>query len=124
MVAGFLAMVDSGHDYETALNFASACGSATAASKALAKRETIDRLYLALGKVLDKHADEIAEALERAKQTRIEKISYRVILSLPYYSSGSTLIYLHKPKRKCVQAAGRLAVGPTAPEGTDPHDWR
>ena len=73
MVAGFLAMVDSGHDYETALNFASACGSATAASKALAKRETIDRLYLALGKVLDKHADEIAEALERAKQTGIEK---------------------------------------------------
>lgn len=45
MVAGFIAMVSAGADYEDALRFASACGTATAASKGIAKRATIDRVY-------------------------------------------------------------------------------
>ena len=45
MVAGFLAKLDQGATFGEALRFASACGSATAASKGLAKRETIMRLY-------------------------------------------------------------------------------
>lgn len=50
MVAGFLAQVTRGVDYETALIFASACGTATAASKGIAKRSTIDRVVAALYK--------------------------------------------------------------------------
>ena len=50
MVAGFLAQVTRGVDYETALIFASACGTATAASKGIAKRTTIDRVVGALYK--------------------------------------------------------------------------
>ena len=50
MVAGFLAQVTRGVDYETALIFASACGTATAASKGIAKRATIDRVVAALYK--------------------------------------------------------------------------
>ena len=50
MVAGFLAMVTQGEDYETALTFASACGTATAASNGIAKRATIDRVVTALYK--------------------------------------------------------------------------
>jgi 1-phosphofructokinase len=48
MVAGFLSAVDSGMTYGEALRFASACGSATASSKGLARRATIDRLYAKL----------------------------------------------------------------------------
>ena len=66
MVAGFVAKTGAGADYETALNFASACGSATASSKGLADRMKIDKLYSALGGVLEKHRDEIQAALERA----------------------------------------------------------
>lgn len=50
MVAGFIAMVSAGADYEDALRFASACGTATAASKGIAKRATIDRVY---GRLID-----------------------------------------------------------------------
>ena len=50
MVGGFLAQVTRGVDYETALIFASACGTATAASKGIAKRSTIDRVVAALYK--------------------------------------------------------------------------
>ena len=50
MVGGFLAQVTRGVDYETALIFASACGTATAASKGIAKRSTIDRVVGALYK--------------------------------------------------------------------------
>lgn len=45
MVAGFLAAVDRDMDYADALNFAVACGSATAASSGLAKAGTIERFY-------------------------------------------------------------------------------
>lgn len=50
MVAGFLSQVTRGVDYETALIFASACGTATAASKGIAKRATVDRVVTALYK--------------------------------------------------------------------------
>lgn len=50
MVAGFLAQVTRGVDYDTALVFASACGTATAASRGIAKREKIDRVVTALYK--------------------------------------------------------------------------
>ena len=50
MVGGFLAQVTRGVDYETALIFASACGTATAASKGIARRSTIDRVVAALYK--------------------------------------------------------------------------
>ena len=54
MVAGFLSKVIDGADYDTALHFASACGSATASSKGLAKRATIDKLYAKLQEVESK----------------------------------------------------------------------
>ena len=50
MVGGFLAKTTQGFDYETALIYASACGTATAASKGIAKRTTIDRVVGALYK--------------------------------------------------------------------------
>lgn len=50
MVAGFLSQVVRGADYDTALVFASACGTATAASKGIAKREKIERVVAALYK--------------------------------------------------------------------------
>ena len=50
MVGGFLSQVSNGADYETALIFASACGTATAASKGIARRSTIDRVVAALYK--------------------------------------------------------------------------
>ena len=50
MVGGFLSQVTRGVDYETALIFASACGTATAASKGIARRVTIDRVVTALYK--------------------------------------------------------------------------
>jgi 1-phosphofructokinase len=52
MVGGFLAKVSQGEDYETALRFASACGSATAASNGIAKRETINKFYASLLRVI------------------------------------------------------------------------
>ncbi|MBQ9058326.1 MAG: 1-phosphofructokinase [Atopobiaceae bacterium] len=45
MVAGFLAKLEEGADYDTALNYASACGSATASSKGLATKARIEKLY-------------------------------------------------------------------------------
>lgn len=50
MVAGFIAKVLEGASYQDALVFASACGTATAGSKAIAKRATIDRVVAALNK--------------------------------------------------------------------------
>ncbi|MGN0054949.1 MAG: 1-phosphofructokinase [Atopobiaceae bacterium] len=50
MVAGFIAKVLEGASYQEALVFASACGTATAGSKAIAKRATIDRVVAALNK--------------------------------------------------------------------------
>jgi len=52
MVAGFVAKTDAGEDYETALRFASACGSATAASKGIAKYSTIMRVFNAQEKLI------------------------------------------------------------------------
>lgn len=52
MVAGFVAKTDAGEDYETALRFASACGSATAASKGIAKHSTIMRVFEAQEKLI------------------------------------------------------------------------
>lgn len=52
MVAGFVAKTDAGEDYETALRFASACGSATAASKGIAKHSTIMRVFEAQEKII------------------------------------------------------------------------
>ncbi len=52
MVAGFIAKTDAGVDYETALRFASACGTATAASKGIAKRATIERVVERLDKII------------------------------------------------------------------------
>lgn len=50
MVGGFLSMVTRGADYDTALVFASACGTATAASKGIAHRNKINRVVTALYK--------------------------------------------------------------------------
>ena len=54
MVAGFIAKVVEGASYEDALVFASACGTATAASKGIAKRATIDRVYGRLTEMMEK----------------------------------------------------------------------
>ena len=48
MVAGFLRALDKGMDYQDALSFAVACGSATAASQGLANRQTIERFFSAM----------------------------------------------------------------------------
>ncbi len=53
MVAGFIAKTDAGADYDSALRFASACGTATAASKGIAKRATIDRVVERLDKLIE-----------------------------------------------------------------------
>ena len=50
MVGGFLSMVTRGADYDTALVFASACGTATADSKGIAHRNKINRVVTALYK--------------------------------------------------------------------------
>lgn len=68
MVAGFLASLDAGRSYQDALNFASACGSATAASKGLAKRSTIDKFYEALTEIMDARAQESKEASKTSKK--------------------------------------------------------
>lgn len=52
MVGGFLSKITRGYDYDTSLIYASACGTATAASKGIAKRATIDRVVTALYKKL------------------------------------------------------------------------
>ena len=54
MVAGFVAKTQAGASYEEALRFASACGTATAASNGIAKRATIDRVYARLCKMIEK----------------------------------------------------------------------
>lgn len=68
MVAGFLAALDRGMSYGEALNFASACGSATAASNGLANRSTIERFYAALNHLLadekNKVGQEVVEVVE------------------------------------------------------------
>ena len=59
MVAGFLAKVDQGADYDTALRFASCCGSATAASRGLARKSTVERYFGLLEQLMhDKGLDE------------------------------------------------------------------
>lgn len=85
MVAGFLAQVTRGADYETALIFASACGTATAASRGIARRERVDRVLGALYKKMGRaipgtiardievnkaraEARDAAEAAERAER--------------------------------------------------------
>ena len=72
MVAGFVAKTGEGVDYETALHFASACGSATAASKGLADRAKIERLYASLGQRLAKHEKELKAACARAHATIVD----------------------------------------------------
>ena len=72
MVAGFLAKVTRGLDYENALIYASACGTATAASKGIAKRSTIDRVVTALYKKMGREmpasiADDIKNEKARAE---------------------------------------------------------
>ena len=54
MVAGFVAKVEEGASYEEALLFASACGTATACSKGIAKRYKIDRVVAALNRQMGK----------------------------------------------------------------------
>ena len=63
MVAGFLAMVSRGKDYETALRFATSCGSATAASKGLADREKIYHYFDLLQDVMEEHEEDIKRRL-------------------------------------------------------------
>lgn len=53
MVAGFVAKTQAGADYETSLRFASACGTATAASDGIAKRPMIDKVYADLCKIIE-----------------------------------------------------------------------
>ncbi len=53
MVAGFLAKVDQGADYATALRFASCCGSATSASRGLARRATVERYFKLLSRQME-----------------------------------------------------------------------
>ncbi len=72
MVAGFLAMVEKGESYEQALRFASTCGSATAASKGLASKEKIMRLYDDLNERMAKHEAELKERIEVARATIID----------------------------------------------------
>ncbi|EFL44265.1 1-phosphofructokinase [Fannyhessea vaginae PB189-T1-4] len=52
MVAGFVAKTQAGEDYESALRFASACGTATAASKGIATIDTITRVYKELEELI------------------------------------------------------------------------
>lgn len=75
MVAGFIAQVAKGADYDTALIYASACGTATAASKGIAKREKIDSVVRALYKKMGRPipgpiAREMEEDQIRARQQR------------------------------------------------------
>ncbi|MCH3968137.1 MAG: 1-phosphofructokinase [Atopobiaceae bacterium] len=77
MVGGFLAKATQGADYETALRFASACGSATAASSGIAKRSTIDKFSVSLNKRMKeeaaaKAADQKAPAKKPAAKTKAE----------------------------------------------------
>jgi len=72
MVAGFLAKVEEGASYEDALRFASACGSATAASKAIAKRSTIDRVSALLDKLTAEKAEKDAQAAKEAAEKGAE----------------------------------------------------
>ena len=67
MVAGFMAALDRGWSYGDALNFASACGSATAASNGLAKRATIDKFYAALVKLLEEEGEAEASMTAEAE---------------------------------------------------------
>lgn len=53
MVAGFVAKTQKGADYETSLRFASACGTATAASDGIARRPMIDKVYADLCKIIE-----------------------------------------------------------------------
>lgn len=62
MVAGFLAALDRNMSYGDALNFAVACGSATAASSGLATKETIDRFYATLQRM---HEDEAQQDTQK-----------------------------------------------------------
>ncbi|MBF0915768.1 MAG: 1-phosphofructokinase family hexose kinase [Atopobium sp.] len=69
MVAGFLAKTTAGYDYDTALIYASACGTATAASRGIAKRTTIDRVVTALYKKMGREMPaSIAEEIQLARQ--------------------------------------------------------
>ena len=70
---GFLAAIDGGADYDTALRFASCCGSATAASKDLAKRSAVDKLLVQLNARMEKwEADKAEEAEKAAKKAERE----------------------------------------------------
>lgn len=73
MVAGFLASLDAGKSYQDALNFASACGSATAASKGLAQRSTIDKFYDSLTKIMDEELAKKATASKEKKPVKEAK---------------------------------------------------
>ena len=73
MVAGFLASLDAGKSYQDALNFASACGSATAASKGLAQRSTIDKFYDSLTKIMDEELAKKATASKEKKPAKEAK---------------------------------------------------
>ena len=56
-------------DYDTALIYASACGTATAASKGIAKRSTIDRVVTALYKKMGREMPaSIAEEINMARK--------------------------------------------------------
>ncbi len=73
MVGGFLAQITRGADYETALIYASACGTATAASNGIAKRSKIDRVVAALYKKMGiAMPGTIARDIELNKQREAE----------------------------------------------------
>ena len=78
MVAGFLASTTRGFDYETSLIYAGACGTATAASKGIAKRATIDRVVTALYKKMGREmpaaiADQIKANAVRQEANAIKQ---------------------------------------------------
>ena len=78
MVAGFLASTTRGFDYETSLIYAGACGTATAASKGIAKRATIDRVVTALYKKMGREmpaaiADQIKANAVRKEANAIKQ---------------------------------------------------
>jgi len=54
MVAGFLATYDKTHDFDRSLVVASACGTATAASRGIAKRATIEKTVANLEQIIAK----------------------------------------------------------------------
>ena len=69
MVAGFLAKIDEGASYDQALRYASCCGSATAASRGLAKKATVERFFKQLNESMDEKEASAKDAHASASLT-------------------------------------------------------